>query len=104
VAHDLNVPKEIIVNFCIRWKIVEFALFGSVLRKQFGPESDIDVLVTFADDAEWSLLDHVEMQDELQIIFRRKVDLVSKHGLERSRNEIRRKEILDSAEIVYAAA
>lgn len=104
MVNDLKVPKEIIVEFCIRWKIIEFALFGSVLRNEFGPKSDIDILVTFSSDAEWSLLDHVEMQDELQVIFSRRVDLVSKHGLERSRNDIRRKEILDTAEIVYAAA
>ena len=104
MVEEINLPKEKITAFCHKWKIDEFALFGSVLRKDFGPESDIDVLVTFAPDASWSLLDHVEMQDELKIVFGRNVDLVSKRGIEQSRNHIRRKEILDSAEVIYAAA
>jgi predicted nucleotidyltransferase len=104
VVKGLNIPIEKIAGFCNRWKITEFALFGSVLREDFTSESDIDVLVTFAPDAHWSLLDHVEMQDELKTIFGRNVDLVSRRGIERSRNHIRRKEILESAEVIYAAA
>jgi predicted nucleotidyltransferase len=100
----ITLPKEKIIEFCRRWKIIEFALFGSVLRDDFGPTSDVDVLVTFASDARWSLLDHVEMQDELTALYGRKVDLVSRRGIERSRNPIRRRDILDSAEIIYAAA
>lgn len=104
MSKGIDVPREKIVEFCRRWKIREFALFGSVLRDDFRPESDIDVLVAFAADARWSLLDHVTMQEELKSIFGRNVDLVSKKGIERSRNPIRRKEILDSAEVIYAAA
>ena len=104
MVKDISLPTEEIAGFCHYWKITEFALFGSVLRNDFGPESDIDVLVTFASDAAWSLLDHVDMQDELKIIFGRNVDLVSKRGIEQSRNHIRRKEILESAEVIYAAA
>lgn len=104
MVKELNIPKEKIADFCRRWKITEVALFGSVLREDFSPESDVDVLVSFAPDARWSLLDHVEMQDELKIIFGRNVDLISKRGIERSRNPIRRKEILESAEVIYAAA
>jgi hypothetical protein len=100
----ITLPKEKIAEFCSRWKITEFALFGSVLRDDFGPTSDVDVLVTFASDARWSLLDHVTMQDELAVLYGRKVDLVSRRGIERSRNPIRRRDILDSAEIIYAAA
>ena len=101
---EFNVPEEKIIEFCRRWKIIEFALFGSVLREDFSPESDIDVLVSFAPDANWSLLDHVEMQDELKMIFGRKTDLISRHGIERSRNHIRRREILETAKVIYAAA
>lgn len=100
----INIPREQIAEFCRRWKITEFALFGSVLRDDFGPESDVDVLVTFAQDAQWSLLDHVEMQDELIVILGRNVDLVSRRGIEKSRNKLRRKEILESAEVYHAAA
>lgn len=100
----ITIPRDRIVEFCTRWKIAEFALFGSVLRDDFRPDSDIDVLVTFAAGTAWTLLDHVEMQDELRQIFGRNVDLVSRKGIERSRNEIRRRTILDSAEVFYAAA
>lgn len=100
----ITLPKEKIIEFCRRWKITEFAVFGSVLRDDFGPASDVDVLVTFASDARWSLFAHVEMQDELTALFGRKVDLINRRGIERSRNPIRRREILDSAEIIYAAA
>lgn len=79
-------------------------MFGSALRDDFGPESDIDVLVTFETDARPTLFDHVEMQDELKGILNRDVDLVSRRGIERSRNPIRREEILGSAEVIYVAA
>lgn len=97
-------PKDKIIDFCGRWKIIEFSLFGSVLRDDFRPDSDVDVLVTFAPDAGWTLLDHVEMQEELKGILGRNVDLVSRRGIERSRNKFRRKAILESAEVFYAAA
>jgi hypothetical protein len=97
-------PKEKIADFCQRWEIVELALFGSVLRDDFSDDSDLDVLVTFAPTSRWTLLDHVEMQEELKEIVGRSVDLVSRRGIERSRNVIRKKAILDSAEVYYAAA
>lgn len=104
MTESVNIPSEKIADFCKRWKIKEFALFGSILREDFSPESDIDVLATFAPDAKWTLFDHVDMQDELKTIFGRNVDLITKKGIERSRNHIRRKEILESAKIVYEAA
>jgi len=100
---NIELPAEKVVEFCRRWRITEFALFGSVLRDDFTPDSDVDVLVTFGPDAEWSLFHHVEMQDELKRLLGRSVDLVSRRGLERSRNYIRRKAILNSAEVVYVA-
>ena len=100
---NIQLPADKIADFCRRWKIKEFALFGSVLRADFRPDSDIDVLVTFELEARWSLFDHVAMQDELKTLFERNVDLVSRRGIERSRNYIRRKAILNSAEVVYAA-
>ncbi len=100
----IDVSDEEIGDFCKRWKIVEFAFFGSVLTGDFGPDSDVDVLVTFKPDHGWSLLDHVGMEEELSEILGRKVDLVSRHGIERSRNYIRRKAILNSALVIYAAA
>jgi len=101
---NIDLPKEKIAEFCRKWKVKEFALFGSVLQEDFGPSSDIDVLVTFEPDARHTLFDHVDMQEELKIIFKRNVDLVSRRGIEQSRNYIRRKAILDSAEAIYVAA
>lgn len=101
-AH-IDIPKEKIVEFCKKWQVSEFALFGSVLRDDFRIDSDIDVLVTFDEEARHSLFDLVHMGDELKDIFGREVDLVSRRGIESSRNYIRRNAILNSAEIVYAA-
>jgi len=94
-------PMDKIAAFCRRWKIQEMAVFGSVLRADFHPESDIDVIVAFDDTAEWSLLDHIRMQQELQAILQRDVDLVTRRAVERSQNWIRREEILSTASIIF---
>jgi uncharacterized protein len=99
----IDVPTERIAAFCEKWKICEFALFGSVLREDFSPHSDIDVLVTFGEDAEHSLFDLVHMEDELEALFGRSVDVVSRRGVEASRNYIRKNTILNSAEAIYAS-
>lgn len=99
----IRFPSDKLTEFCLRWKITELAFFGSVLRDDFHPGSDVDVLVTFSRDASWSLFDHVKMQDELSMVFGRKVDLVSKRAIEKSHNWIRKQSILDSAEVYYAA-
>src|SRR5262249_32835975 len=99
----IPIDREKIAEFCRRWKITEFALFGSVLRDDFRPDSDVDVLVTFAPDTRYSLFDLVHMQDELKQIFGREVDLVERKAVERSENYIRRKHILSSVEPVYVA-
>lgn len=59
--NKLSLPKEKIEDFCLRCKIVEFALFGSALRDDFGPHSDVDILVSFSKDADWDLYDWVNM-------------------------------------------
>lgn len=84
--------------FCVRWKIVEFGFYGSVLSDRFGAESDVDVLVEFDSDAGWSLMDHVRMEDELAEILGREVDMAVRSAIEADPNWIRRKEILASAE------
>ena len=99
---NIKIPQQQIADFCCRWKITELALFGSVLRDDFDTKSDVDVLVTFAPTATWTLLDHVTMQDQLKAIIGREVDLVSRRGIEQSRNHTRRKAILGSAEVIYA--
>jgi len=99
----IEMRRDRIADFCRRWKITEFALFGSVLRDDFDPESDVDVLVTFAEDARWSLFDLVGMQEELERLLGRSVDLVERRAIEKSENYIRRRHILSSAEPVYVA-
>jgi uncharacterized protein len=100
---QINIPLEQIEAFCRRWKIKEFALFGSVLRDDFRPDSDVDVLVVFEGDSRWSLFEMIDMQDELKEILRREVDLVERRAVERSENYIRRRHILQSLEPVYVA-
>jgi hypothetical protein len=89
-----------IADFCRKWKIVELSLFGSILRDEFRPDSDVDVMISLAADAPWSLFEWVEMIEELREIFGRDVDLVEKSGL---RNPFRRKEILENRQVIYAA-
>ena len=100
---NLTIPKQQIADYCRRWKITELALFGSVLRQDFHPDSDVDVLVRFQAEARHTLFDMVRMQEELKRILGREVDLVSRRGIERSRNHLRKKAILESAEVVYEA-
>jgi uncharacterized protein len=96
----ITLPQKKIGDFCLKWKILEMALFGSVLSDEFHLDSDIDVLVSFKDDDGWGLFDFVDMIDELQDIFGRKVDLVEKDSL---RNPFRRQAILAGNEVIYAA-
>jgi predicted nucleotidyltransferase len=97
----ISVDLEDIAAFCRRWNIAELAFFGSVLRDDFGPDSDVDVLVSFLPDATPTLFDMVRMQRELEAIVGRKVDLVSRRGIEASRNPIRKRSILHSAQVIY---
>jgi predicted nucleotidyltransferase len=97
---EKDLPISEVSDFCQRWKVTEFALFGSVLRPDFRPDSDIDVLVTFSPEATWSLFDFVTMQDELRKIFGREVDIMEREAL---RNPFRRRSILNSLQVFYAA-
>lgn len=101
---DIPLDGKRLAEFCHRWQIVELELFGSVLRDDFGPRSDIDVLASFAPEAEPGLLDHVQMEEELGTLLGRKVELVSRRAIEQSPNWIRRRAILDSAKPYYVVA
>ena len=90
-------------RFCEKWKIVRLEVFGSVLRDDFRPDSDIDFLATYAQDAHRSLFDLVDLRDELSLMLGRKVDIVSRVGIERSRNWIRQGDILRTAVPIYVA-
>ena len=92
-------PQKEIIALCQKWGVIELAIFGSALRDDFGALSDIDVLVSFADTAEITLLDLAQMQIELERLFERPVDLVEKAAL---RNPYRRREILATAQVMYA--
>ena len=99
----IAVPRDRIAGFCRRWNVTELAAFGSVLHGDFGPDSDIDLLVSFAPDARWTLFDLVVMQGELEAILDREVDLIERLAVEQSENYIRRKSILSGIEVIYAA-
>jgi len=97
---QIDVPVAKIRDFCRKWKIKEFSLFGSVLREDFRPESDVDVLVLLEDDAPWDLFDWVDMIEELKTILGRPVDLVEKSAIT---NPFRRHNILRTHKVIYAA-
>ena len=96
----ISLPLEEIESLCRKWRIRELSLFGSVLRDDFHPGSDVDVLVNFEPEAHWSLFDFIDLQDELEGLLQRKVDVVSERGL---RNPFRRREIQGTRQVVYAA-
>lgn len=93
-------PDTELASLAKRWRIAELALFGSGLREDFGSTSDLDFLVTFEPGTEWSLWDFIDLRDELETLFGRRVDLVEKRAL---RNPYRRRHILETAKVVYAA-
>ena len=101
--HGLKISRDKIAEFCRRWRIIEFALFGSVLRDDFRPDSDVDVLVTFAPDAPKRFYDLLDMKEELEAMFGRKVDVAERRLVEASENYIRRKHILSHTETIYVA-
>lgn len=96
----MDIPKDKITEFCRKWKIRELAIFGSAVGDDFRPDSDVDVLVVFQDNAEWSLFDLMSAEEELKQIFGREVDLVEKKAI---RNPFRRHHILSHRKVIYAA-
>lgn len=98
-----QLAKEEIAGFCKHWKIVKFEVFGSALHDDFGSESDVDILVSFASNAHWGLFDLAHMKGELEALLGREVDLITRRAIETSSNSLRRDAILSSAEAVYVA-
>lgn len=98
----LHATPAAVIDFCQRWHVAELALFGSVLREDFHADSDIDVLISFdtIGDERWNLFDLIKMQQELEALFQRRVDLVEKSGL---RNPYRRGEILNTCQTIYGS-
>lgn len=102
-AADFGVSQEQITRFCREWKIRRLAVFGSGAEGKLRPDSDIDLLVTFASGADWTMFDHYEMEEQLCKLFGREVDLVSVRALEENPNPAYRREIIGSARQIYAA-
>lgn len=101
VAPNLPIPTAGLAEFCRKWRITELSLFGSVLRDDFGPGSDVDVLVVFDDEAKWDYFDWPNMQDDLSRLFGgRRIDLVERKTL---RNPFIRHDVLTTRRVVYAA-
>jgi hypothetical protein len=104
IASRIRLDERQIAEYCWRWLIARLELFGSVLRDDFRPESDVDVLVTFQPDANWGLFDHVAMEEELGQFVGRRVDLLTRRSVERSANAIRPTSILESAVPIFTAS
>ena len=100
----LEVLDEVVADFCRRWKITQIELFGSALRDDFRPDSDVDLLVTFENGTRVSLWDLINMQAEMAGIVGRPVDLIERAGVEKSRNPFRKHSILTTAQVVYKVA
>ena len=99
----IEIPRDRIAEFCRKHRVRRLSLFGSALRDDFRPESDVDFLVSFAQDARHSLFDLAAIEEELGAILGRKVDLVEREAIEQSENYIRRRHILESEEPLYVA-
>ena len=97
---QIQLDKEAIAAFCRKWRIRELSLFGSVLRDDFGPDSDLDFLVSFEAEAGWDLWDLVTIREDLVSLVGRNVDMVIKEAL---RNPYRRREILTNRQVIHAA-
>ena len=99
--NNISLTEEKIKEFCQSWQIQELYLFGSVLRSDFTPNSDIDIMVTFNQNAHCGLWDFVQIKNDLSVLFGRKIDLMTKKSIEESYNWIRRQEILNTAILIY---
>src|SRR5947207_11339237 len=102
VRHAIRFDSPTLREFCQRWRVRELCVFGSILSRRFRPNSDVDLLISFEDKAEWDLMDMVRMREELEAILGRRVDLVSRRGVEDSANWIIRREVLGTAEPGYS--
>ncbi len=98
---QIEMPLEKLVQFCRRWKIARLEVFGSGLRKDFRPDSDVDFLATFAPNVQWGFSQWLTMEEELAGIVGHNVDLIRRSVIEQSENWYRREQILTSAQSIY---
>jgi predicted nucleotidyltransferase len=103
VIERLSVDATALDDFCRRWQVAELAAFGSILGDRFGADSDVDLLVSFRPEARWTLWDFLRLREELADLLGREVDVIERVVVEHSRNYLRRKAILESAQVIYAA-
>lgn len=99
---NLDVSLDAVADFCRRWNIVELALFGSILRDDFGPDSDVDVLITVRPGQRLTFANLGAMQEDLELLLGRTVDLLTRKSVEDSPNYLRRRHILGTARVIYA--
>ena len=99
--HGVTLPIDQIADFCRRWKVRELAVFGSFLRDDFGDRSDVNFLIDPKSDVIWTFADHLAMEEEMAKLLGRKAELVERSAVEQSRNYIRRRHILATAEPLY---
>ena len=97
-----TVPLDEITRFCRRWQIRELALFGSAIRDDFHAGSDIDILITYDPASNWGLFEHAQMKNELETLFARKIDLVTRRALEQTQNILLRSRILSTAQVIFS--
>lgn len=97
---QIEVSQEAIADFCRRNQIRKLAIFGSALRDDFTPESDVDVIVWFEPEANVGLFELYRMQQELVVLFQRDVDLNTENGL----SKYFRDQVLSEPEVLYDAA
>ncbi len=102
IYQRLNTNQQDLIQLCQEVKIIELALFGSILRDDFNSESDIDLLVTFAKDAKITFFDLDSIENQFSRLFKRPVDVVTKKAINNSHNPIRKKNILDNLKVIYA--
>lgn len=101
IYQRLNTNQQDLIKLCQEKKIIELALFGSILRDDFNSESDIDLLVTFAEDAKITFFDLDSIENQFSRLFNRPVDVVTKKAINNSHNPIRKKNILDNVKVIY---
>ncbi len=102
-ATDIGVDPHVLLSFLRRWKLTEIGVFGSAVRGELRPDSDVDFLVSYAPGAEWDLFDLMDMADELGGIVGRRADVLAREAVERCDNRRLRREILSSLEPLDAA-
>lgn len=101
---NIFIDKAKLEQLCAKWRIAELAVFGSVLRPDFRPDSDIDILVAFEDAATWTLIDLSDIRDELSVLLGHPVDLLTKRSVQSSRNPYRKAEIFKNSQVIYDSA